>query len=180
VIVDPGHSPDPGAIGPTGLEEREANLAIALELAEILETRGAQAVLTRADRDSTLGLYDRTRIATDVGGDVFVSIHNNALPDGVDPFVNNGTSTYFYHPQSQPLAEAIQRELRIKTELPDFGTNYGNLAVLRMNEMVSVLVEGAFMMIPEQEALLRTTSFQRRIATAVANGIERFLESRDR
>lgn len=180
VVVDPGHNPDPGAIGPTGLEEREANLAIALELAEILERRGAKPILTRADPDSTLGLYDRTWLAILEDGEVFVSIHNNALPDGVNPFVNNGTSTYFYHPQSQPLAEAIQRELRVKTELPDFGTNYGNLAVLRMNEMVSVLVEGAFMMIPEQEALLRTTSFQRRIATAVADGIERFLESRDR
>lgn len=180
VVVDPGHNPDPGAIGPTGLEEREANLAIALELAEILERRGAEPILTRAGPDSTLGLYDRTWLAVLEGGEVFVSIHNNALPDGVNPFVNNGTSTYFYHPQSQPLAEAIQRELRVKTELPDFGTSYGNLAVLRMNEMVSVLVEGAFMMMPEQEALLRTPSFQRRIATAVADGIERFLESRDR
>jgi N-acetylmuramoyl-L-alanine amidase len=44
-----------------------------------------------------------------------------------------------------------------------------------MNEMPSVLVESAFMMIPEQEAALRTPDFRRRIAEGVAAGIERFL-----
>jgi N-acetylmuramoyl-L-alanine amidase len=178
VIVDPGHNPDTGAVGPTGLEEREANLAISLELARILERRGAEVVMTRASADSALGLYDRTNVAIDAGGDLFVSIHNNALPDGVNPLLNNGTSVLYYHPQSRELAEAIQAELLPRTGLPDRGVWHQNVAVIRMNEMPAVLVESVFMMIPEQEAALRTPEFRRRIATGVAEGIERYLRGR--
>lgn len=178
IVVDPGHNPDPGAIGPTGLEEREANLGIALELADVLRTRGAEVVLTRASPDSALGLYDRTSLAVEAGGEVFVSIHNNALPDGVNPFENNGTSTFFYYPHSRPLAEAIQAELLPRTGLADYGVAEGNLAVVRMNEMPAVLVESAFMMIPEQEARLRTRAYRRAIAEGIAAGIERFLRER--
>lgn len=175
VIVDPGHNPDPGAVGPTGLEEREANLGIALELARILERRGAEVVMTRASADSALGLYDRTNLAIAADGDLFVSIHNNALPDGVNPLLNNGTSVLYYHPQSRELAEAIQAELLPRTGLSDRGVWHQNVAVLRMNEMPAVLVESVFMMIPEQEAALRTPEFRRRIAEGVAEGIERYL-----
>ena len=175
VVVDPGHNPDTGAVGPTGLEEREANLEISLELARILERRGADVVLTRATADSALGLYDRPNLAIAAGGELFVSIHNNALPDGVNPFLNNGTSVLYYHPQSRELAEAIQRELLPRTGLPDRSVWHQNVAVLRMNEMPAVLVESVFMMIPEQEAALRTPEYRRAIAEGVAAGIERFL-----
>jgi N-acetylmuramoyl-L-alanine amidase len=179
VVVDPGHNPDSGAVGPTGLEEREANLEIALELARILDRRGAEVVLTRATADSALGLYDRTNLAIAARGELFVSVHNNALPDGVNPLLNNGTSVLYYHPQSRRLAEAIQEELLPRTGLPDRGVWHQNVAVLRMNEMPSVLVESAFMMIPEQEAALRTPEFRHRIAEGVAEGIERFLSERE-
>lgn len=178
IVVDPGHNPDSGAVGPTGLEEREANLEIALELARVLSRQGAEVVLTRASADSALGLYDRTNLAVAAGGEIFVSIHNNALPDGVNPFLNNGTSVLYYHPQSRPLALAVQAELLPRTELPDRGVWHQNVAVLRMNEMPAVLVEAAFMMLPEQEAALRTPAFRRRIAEGVAAGIERFLRER--
>jgi N-acetylmuramoyl-L-alanine amidase len=180
VIVDPGHNPDTGAVGPTGLEEREANLGISLELARILERRGAEVVLTRASADSALGLYDRANLAIAAGGDLFVSIHNNALPDGVNPLLNNGTSVLYYHPQSRELAEAIQAELLPRTGLADRGVWHQNVAVLRMNEMPAVLVESVFMMIPDQEAALRTPQFRRRIAEGVADGIERYLDGRSR
>jgi N-acetylmuramoyl-L-alanine amidase len=175
IVVDPGHSPEPSAIGPTGYEEKAANLEIALVLAELLEERGAIVTLTRATPDSGLGLYDRTNLAVAAGGELFVSIHNNALPDGVNPFVHNGTSILFYHPQSESLAEAIQTELLPRTRLPDNGVWHQNIAVGRMTEMPSVLVECAFMMLPEQEAALKTPEFRREIALGIAAGIERWL-----
>lgn len=92
--------------------------------------------------------------------------------------MNHGTSVLYYHPQSKPLAEAIQLELLSRTGLPDHGMWHQNVAVLRMNEMPSVLVESAFMMIPEQEARLRTPRFRRAIAEGVVAGIERFLHER--
>ena len=178
IVVDPGHNPDPGAVGPTGLEEREANLEIARELARELTRKGAEVVLTRASADSSLGLYDRVNLAVATRGEIFVSIHNHALPDGVNPFVNHGSSVLYYHPQSRPLALAIQSELLPRTGLPDRGVWHQNVAVLRMNEMPAVLVESAFMMLPDQEAALRTPEFRRRIADGVAAGIERFLAQR--
>jgi N-acetylmuramoyl-L-alanine amidase len=58
--------------------------------------------------------------------------------------------------------------------LRDLGTFYDNLAVVRQTWMPSVLCEGAFIMIPEQEAWLRTAEFQTAYAFAVADGLERY------
>jgi len=105
IVIDPGHSADPGAIGPTGMTEAEANLGISKVLQYILERRGADVIMTREDT-SHVPLYDRPAIAKSVDADLFVSVHNNALPDGVNPFTNNGTSSFYYHPHSMPLARA--------------------------------------------------------------------------
>ncbi len=175
VVVDPGHSKDPGAIGPTGYTEAEANLAIALALRKELQSKGARVVMTRED-NSHVELYDRPMIARLNDADLFVSIHNNALPDGVNPFANNGTSSYYYHPHSIGLARCIQTEMLKATGLPDQGLYHGNLAVNRPTQYPAVLVECAFMMIPQQEAMLKTHKFREKVAKAIAKGIKNFLK----
>ena len=176
ICLDPGHSPDPGAVGPTGLEEKVVNLKIAKKLKKILEKNGAEVVMTRSGMDS-VALYDRPKIAIQEGCDILISIHNNALPDGVNPFYNNGTATYYYHPQSLVLAKKIQSELLKKLKLPDFGIYYGNLVLTRPSQLPAVLVECAFMMIPEQEELLKTDKFQKKCAQAIYRGILNFIEN---
>ena len=175
-VIDPGHSPDPGAVGPTGLTEKEANLRIALRLKKDLEREGAQVILTRSD-SSALPLYDRPKIAVREQADMFISIHNNALPEGTNPFINNGISVYYYHPHSAALARAVHDALIDELDLPDFGRYYGNLAVSRPTQYPAILVECAFMTIPEQEALLKTDKFRKNISHAVIEGIKDFLES---
>jgi len=175
IVIDPGHSKDPGAIGPTGYTEAEANLAIALTLRKELMSKGAKVVMTRED-DSHVALYDRPVIAKINDADLFISVHNNALPDGINPFINNGTSSYYYHPHSMDLARCIHSEMLNATGLPDHGLYYGNLAVNRPTQYPAVLVECAFMMIPEQEAMLKTDKFRKKIARAITHGIQKFLK----
>jgi len=175
VVVDPGHSPDPGAIGPTGLKESEINLEIAKVVKRDLEKHGATVIMTREDM-SALPLYDRPAIAKKVNADLFVSVHNNALPDGVNPLENNGTSTYYYHLHSIDLAKAIHDEMLKATGLNDHGLYYGNLAVNRPTQYPAVLLECAFLILPEQESLLKNKEFQNRIGRAVRKGIMRFMD----
>lgn len=176
IVVDPGHPPI-GATGPTGLWEPEATLAIGERLRALLEQRGARVVMTRTTMDP-VALGDRPIIARRANGDAFVSIHLNAYPDGVDVFdARNGSGTYFFHALSEPLARPVQRGLVARMGLPDLGVNYDNLAVVRPTWMPSILCEGAFVIVPEQEAALRTPEFQERYARGIADGLEAYFRA---
>ncbi|MDH4050506.1 MAG: N-acetylmuramoyl-L-alanine amidase, partial [Rubrivivax sp.] len=80
VALDPGHGgEDPGALGPTGLREKDVVLAIARQLRQQLNAvPGLRAMLTR-DADFFVPLYERVRKARQVGADLFVSIHADAF-----------------------------------------------------------------------------------------------------
>jgi N-acetylmuramoyl-L-alanine amidase len=78
VVIDPGHGGENhGARGAGGLLEKDLVLDVSLRLARRLEERGVGVVLTRSD-DRFVSLEERTSIANDARGDLFVSIHANA------------------------------------------------------------------------------------------------------
>ena len=181
IVVDPGHPPA-GAIGPTGLTEAEANLQIGLRLAQKLRARGADVRMTRTGPD---GMVSNTSAATDLwarvdsavawDAELLVSVHNNAFADGVNPFTHVGSETYYFHPFSRPLAEALLAEIVPVTGLSDLGAKPRSLALTRPTWMPSVLTESLFMMFPQQEAALRDPAFLDRLAEAHLRGIEAFL-----
>jgi N-acetylmuramoyl-L-alanine amidase len=173
IALDPGHPPG-GAVGPTGTPESRVNLAVALAAKAMLEARGARVYLTRS-AESALSLAARTRGAELADADVLVSIHANALPDGVNPFVNNGTSVYFFHSRSAPLARALDRALVARLGFRDLGVGRGDLALVRPTWMPAALTEGLFLMLPDQEAVLASPEGQRRYAQGIVDGIEAFL-----
>lgn len=80
VALDPGHGgEDPGAVGPSGLREKDVVLAVALQLRDRINARpGMRAMLTR-DADFFVPLQDRVRKARRVQADLFVSIHADAF-----------------------------------------------------------------------------------------------------
>jgi N-acetylmuramoyl-L-alanine amidase len=80
VAIDPGHGgEDPGAIGPTGLREKDVVLQIARQLQERINARpGMRAMLTR-DADFFVPLQERVNKARRVQADLFLSIHADAF-----------------------------------------------------------------------------------------------------
>ena len=80
VAIDPGHGgEDPGAIGPTGLKEKDVVLAIAMQLRERLNAKPGVRVLMTRDSDFFVPLGDRVKKAERVQADLFVSIHADAF-----------------------------------------------------------------------------------------------------
>ncbi|MDN5347250.1 MAG: N-acetylmuramoyl-L-alanine amidase [Clostridia bacterium] len=188
IVIDPGHGedsglPDPGAIGPTGVQEKDVNMAIAAQLANILKNEGVEVILTRNGDRTPLSLYGRAELANEVGADAFVSIHCNASPN---PAID-GTATYFYAPlgtdlgwqrwQRQRLAQCIQNNLVAAIGRRNIGVLEANFAVLRTTAMPSVLVETAFISNPEEERLLASPDFRLKIAAGIAAGLKEYFSS---
>jgi len=178
IVLDPGHPPL-GAKGPTGLWEPVATLAVALKTKALLEHAGATVLLTRTD-STPLELYARTRFAEQHDADVLVSIHANALPDGVNPFTNSGTSVYYFQPRSALLARELDRALVAELGVRDLGMGRGDYALVRPTWMPAALTEGLFIMLPDQEAMLASEEGRGRYARGLVRGIENFLRDRAR
>jgi len=175
IVVDPGHPPV-GATGPTGLWEPVATLAVGLRVRALLAARGATVVMTRTSPDP-VPLGDRPIIARRANADALVSIHLNADADGQDPFRDNGTGTYYFHAHSGPLAQDVQDALVPRLGLPNRGVIWKNLALCRPTWFPSVLTEGLFIIMPDQEAAIRTPQYQDAYARGIVAGLTRYFAS---
>ncbi|HZK79013.1 MAG TPA: N-acetylmuramoyl-L-alanine amidase [Gemmatimonadaceae bacterium] len=172
IAIDPGHPPV-GATGPTGLWEPEATLAVGFKVQELLQAKGVKVIMTRSTPDP-VDLYVRPAMARRENAEAFVSIHLNAVPDGQNPFRAQGTATYHYYLHSAPLADSVDRTAVAHLALPDKGVKRENFAVIRGTWMPSILVEGAFIIMPDQEAALRTPEYQLQYAQGIVDGLENY------
>jgi N-acetylmuramoyl-L-alanine amidase len=181
ICLDPGHGgSEPGSIGCSGVHESEINLAIAQKLQALLITQGALVTMTRTDNRDFHSLEERVKTANDQKVDVLLSIHNNALPDGRDPWKEHGTSAYWYHPQSIELARSLRDGVVEVTGFPDLGARYQNLALARPTAMLASLVEVGFMVNPDEYAKLIDADFQQRIARGLRDALISYFASGDK
>lgn len=185
VFLDAGHGgSDGGASGQYGLKEKDVNLAITLKVAELLRQQGVNVIFSRSD-DTFIGLYERTTLANNQNSDIFVSIHSNANTNRAI----NGTSTYYYAPETLPalyeqkedrrrLAEDVQREMIASLGRRDIGVLQENFAVLRTSSMPSILIETAFVSNNDEERLLGSADFQQKAAEAIVRGISSYFNGK--
>ena len=192
IAIDAGHGGnDTGAIGRSGLMEKEVTLDIALRVGQLLEQAGAKVVYTRTgdsivkplegggNGSRTDQLYARCAIANGAPADLFVSIHCNAR--GKDPMSIRGTETYYRKSDSVEFARVMQQEVVRALGTPDGGARYHpkSIVVLYRTGMPAVLVETAYLSHPTDEALLAEESFREQAAQGIVSGIKRYATESD-
>jgi N-acetylmuramoyl-L-alanine amidase len=166
ILVTNGGS-DPGAVGPTKLEEADCNLTICNYLADYLETfLGLHVEMTR-EEDIFIELETRCNIANDWGADYFVSIHCNS--DGPEAV---GVETLYSSDAGEQLAIPVHETLVLATGDRDRGLKYrDDLYVLNGTNMPAILVEIGFISHPETEQKFWDLEYLRNIANAIGRGI---------
>lgn len=173
IALDAGHGANNlGAVGMTGVREKDLNLIIVNKVKDLLIKRGAEVILTR-EGDTYTQNSKRLEFLKDVDPDLLISVHCNAAGN---PLVQ-GASTYYRHQAFRPLSQFIYSKL-LNLELSDFGNVGGfNFALNAPTQYPNTLVEVAFMSNPSDEERLLDPDFQSQVANSIVLGIENFLKS---
>ena len=176
IAIDAGHGgTELGAIGCLNDNEKDVNLEISKILKEKFETNGANVIMTRED-DSFVGLNDRVEIANKNNAQIFISIHNNALPDSAAHLKSTGSETYYFYQQSKELAKDVVESLAKETGLKNNGAKAQSFAVVRNTNCPAILVEVGYIINPEDNAKLIDKDYQNKIAEAILHGLENYLK----
>ena len=177
IVIDAGHGgSEKGAIGCLGDEEKNINLKIALNVAEILKKHDLNVILTR-EVDADVSLDDRVKIAKENDADIFVSIHLNSIPDvPMEVHKKRGTSVFYFNNSSKKLAETILRETTHRANTRDDGVNTASFAVIRPTEYNAVLVEAAYMTNPMDTMLYTNEKWIDKVSKGIAEGIIQYIK----
>lgn len=176
IVIDPGHGgSDPGAVR-NNLKEKDINLEISKKVKSKLKKLGADVYLTR-EKDEYKGLYERVDFAKEKNADIFISIHQNSYLDRKNENKKEGTSAFYYNKESYNLADEIKNAIVKRTKLKDDGTNLASLAVIRIADPVSVLIECGYIANKKESEKLSDSNFQKKLARAIVSGVKNYLRN---
>ncbi len=169
IVVDPGHGgKDPGCLAGNGVREKDVVLTISQRLARLLRSLGANVLMTR-DSDRFIELDNRAALAQRSKTDLLVSIHADSAPnksaDGATVLVGVSAST-----QSKKAAVAISASFT-KAGINCRPSRSQKLRVCDGHSRPAVLVECGFLSNYRDMQNLIASSYQGRIAAAIAHGI---------
>lgn len=177
IVVDAGHGgAESGAIGGCGHREKDINLEISKKLETELRNNGAEVFMTRSG-DNAVSLVDRIKFIKNKNAVISISIHANAIPDGVDPMKTQGTSVFYYHNQAKSLAQSLLTSMVTRLHTQDDKVRQASLALVRPTGAVSVLIEVGYIIHPEDYNMLLDPIFQQNCANAIVEGIKSYLTS---
>lgn len=191
VVLDAGHGgEDGGAVGVTGVYEKDLNLSITLKTGEFLKEKGINVVYTRTEdillydrntdyknRKKSLDLAARVKIASETPNCIFVSIHMNSFSQSK----YKGLQVYYSrnNPSSYLLADSIQN--KIKEDLQPQNNRKVTEATSRIYlldrlECPAVLIECGFISNHEECRLLATEIYQNQLSKCISDEIANYVK----
>lgn len=227
VLIDPGHGGiDGGAVSPSGQTEKSVVLSVARALGETLAKRGRYEIRFTRQTDVFVSLDRRLAISREVGAELFISLHADAIAaTGLAQSIRGATvytlSGKVSDEEARRMAEkenasdllagadiATDEEAGdvkgilidlLKRETANFSTDFSNVVVRRLGKAIplardpqrsaafkvlrqthapSVLIELGYLSHTEDQKLMGTTEWQRRVAGAIADAVDAYFAKR--
>lgn len=192
VVVDAGHGGMDSGAAYFGYQEKDLTLSISQQVAEAINSMdGMRAILTRHS-DVYMPYKERQKIARQNQGDVLVTIHADAMAPKIANTAR-GASVYVDRPsepnvegdshnlnkiavehQSLRIGEALQSALAEVVPMYSKHVRRQGFIMLQTSHIPSVLVEAGFISHPEEAQELNQLSYQQKIATAIAKGLQQY------
>lgn len=185
ILIDPGHGGIDSGATYAEVEEKKINLAIALQLYDILIKKGYQVILTR-DRDEALSetsprknigsrhhrdLVQRGDIIKYFTPQIVLSLH-----------VNSGSTTkqgglVLYHAQGQAylFAQIVQQKLNQLAKINEHPLKNKRLYILNRSEAIALVVELGYLSNPVERERLQSSAYQQQLCLAVAEAIDEYM-----
>lgn len=192
IVIDPGHGgEDGGAEGANGTIEKDLNLAVSLELKALLDEAGIPVIMTR-EEDVSLGDQEKSTISArkkddtkkrlemveKVGTKLYVGVHMNKFTEskyrGAQVFYSKN------NPQSRSFGVVMQKSLI--EGIADGNTREALVAgsgvyILNKTTVPAIIVECGMLSNPDEEKLLTTSEYQKKLARCIYVGITDYLNT---
>ena len=207
IVIDPGHQrkgnydKEPNGPGSdvlkakvssgtqgtsTGIPEYELTLAVSLLLKEELTARGYEVIMTRETHDIDISNVERALIANEAKASAFIRVH----ADSSDSASAKGVMTICQTPENPYNAEWYEESYQLsKLVLDEVVASTGakkrrvwetdTMTGINWTTVPTTILEMGFMSNPEEDELMATSEYRKKIAVGVANAIDKYLQDEE-